>query len=140
MFYARGADGLVTGQFLTQCGKGFVGSQGAGVFDLGFFVLGGVRSCTGLGWAGGSGFRCFGHVATNLFLVCFPACLCVSVLLFPSGAFFFVTFHPFVGFRIEAFWVLVVAVFVVVGSHTVEGWVEVGAFWVDAFVGLFERQ
>src|SRR5699024_3773285 len=45
-----------------------------------------------------------------------------------------------VGFRVEAFWVLVVAVFVVVGSHTVESWVEVGTFWVDAFVSLLERQ
>src|SRR5699024_6383902 len=28
--------------------------------------------------------------------------------------------------------------FIVVGSHTVERWVEVGAFWVHAFVSLFE--
>src|SRR5699024_3425513 len=30
--------------------------------------------------------------------------------------------------------------FIVGGSHTVERWVEVGAFWVHAFVSLFGRQ
>src|SRR5699024_4439135 len=30
--------------------------------------------------------------------------------------------------------------FVVVGGHPVERWVELGAFWIDAFVGLLEGQ
>src|SRR5699024_10937918 len=98
----------------------------------------GIRCRTGICWLGCSNFCCFGHVTGNLFFVGFPTCLGVSVLLLPCGAFCFVAFHPLVSFRIEAFWVFVVTFFVVVGSHTVEGWIEVGTFWVDAFVGLLE--
>src|SRR5699024_2350292 len=136
--YARRADGLVTGQFFPQCCESFVGCQRTGIVDLSLLITRGVRCCAGIRWFGCSNFCCFCHMTGNLFFVSFPTCLGVSVLLLPCGAFCFEAFHPFIGFRIEAFWVFVVAFFIVVGSHTVERWVEVGAFWVHAFVSLFE--
>src|SRR5699024_8438648 len=98
----------------------------------------GVRCCAGIRWFGCSNFCCFCHMTGTLFFVSFPTCLGVSVLRLPCGALCFEAFPPFIVLRIDTFCVSVVAFSLVAGSRTAQRWVEGGAFWVHAFVSLFE--
>ena len=70
----------------------------------------------------------------------FPASLSLCVLSFPSLTLSLVAFHPFLGFGIEAFGVLVVALFVVLSGHAVERRIELFRVGINALVGLLQRQ
>ena len=78
--------------------------------------------------------------SSDLLLVLLPASLGCSVVLLPLLALGLEAFLPLVGLRVKAVRVLVVALLVVLGEHSVECRIELGTVGVNALVGLLEAQ